>query len=1129
MKGGEHGMKKRMVSVLLCFIMAFGLLPTKTMAAEDLPFRDVNKTDWFYNEVKYAYERDLMTGISPTAFSPNETATRGMAVTILWNLDGRPAAAEKCFTDVAAGQYYTDAVMWAAANQIIDGYGDGKFGPHDSITREQLVVILYRYARHKAYDVTAAADLSLFSDCGMVSGYAVNAMAWAKAHGLITGVTATTLSPQEHATRAQIAAILMRFHEKFEQAAAVSQEGAPEAPTGLHQSSNKNDTYYTVSFQGNGSEVENLPAPQQVEAGKPAAKPAAPTRTGYQFDGWFTDSSCTEAYDFSTLITEDLILYAKWRIMFYAKPLDEAHVKTGILEYEGIEYAGMYVDNQLIAVLEDGVDREYLEALVHPYSGEIVGQLPTIGYYQIEFPGAPTLRFLSDLADTFAADPHMEDAWINSVSEIATSGEIHSQPYSNVIFNHIDDLRWGKYAEYYHDQNPLNWDCYDVRNWGLSYIHAKKARELMEREHSVSIGIVDTMFTFDHEDVDFYKIYWNKEEDAYDGNNIMDNPDVLNTSDVEQYGHYAHGMHVAGIIAAKNNSVGISGVCDSNAVTLYGFGLHGTGTSNISAATKFRVDEFAAITAPALLIEMGCKVINYSMGYDKQPDPSALKKSVDIMSDALKKCIDNGNDFLIVASAGNDKRDASNSSVFCAITDSVLVDRIIVVSAVQPVYEEVYSNEVTMTHPLYYRNLKNLLSNPDITMDLSTRGVQFVEVFNFGQRVDILAPGVDILSTVPKTNLGGISKTGYMIMSGTSMSAPFVAGTAGLLFQIDPNLSAAKVKEILIDTANPCVDTLGYPVTNKLLNAEEAVVAAMGYDPRTKEITFRFSETPMVGASNAEFLTAQSVQWECLSYSGENPDYNVDHIGGIFFAQNGDAQTRIDVVDGISLPYGTVELKFSASGYKDEILELTVDGNTEEVMVYMTPLNSTSSLPASGRLTGTFVYVDDSGQERPVSFAKCTLTDVSNGNYIYYAEVVDGKLSNAAFSRKPPAGIYRFNLYGGDRDDDGFYSHKVMEAVAVTSHLDMGKVTCDRVADVSCIITDENGTALNYVDGTITQNGHEIASIISLYHGFTIPLQKGTYTLTLTCNGYTPLEKEFTIRGTTDLGTVQLPCAEEKN
>ena len=1122
-------MKKRMVSVLLCFIMAFGLLPTKTMAAEDLPFRDVNKTDWFYNEVKYVYERDLMTGISPTAFSPNETATRGMAVTILWNLDGRPAAAEKCFTDVAPGQYYTDAVMWAAANQIIDGYGDGKFGPHDSITREQLVVILYRYARHKAYDVTAAADLSLFSDCGMVSGYAVNAMAWAKAHGLITGVTGTTLAPLENATRAQIAAILMRFCEKFEQAPVPSQDGTDESPSRPHQNSDKNNTYYMVTFLGNGSNVENLPASQAVKAGETAVEPTAPTRTIYEFDGWFTDSDGTTAYDFSSPITEDLTLYAKWSIMFYAKPLDEGHVKTGILEYEGKEYEGMYVDNQLIAVLEDGVEREYLEDLVNPYNGKIVGQIPTIGYYQIEFSGNSTSRLLADLADTIAEDPYVEAAWLNSVSEIVTSGAINSQSYRNVIFNHIDDLREEKYSEYYHEGNPLNWDRYDVRNWGLSYINAGKARELIEHENPVSIGIVDTMFTFDHEDVDFYKIYWNKEEDAYDGNNIMDNPDVLNTSDVEQYGHYAHGMHVAGIIAAKNNSVGISGVCDSNAVTLYGFGLHGTGTSNISAATKFRVDEFAAITAPALLIEMGCKVINYSMGYDKQPDPSALKKSVDIMSDALKKCIDNGNDFLIVASAGNDKRDASNSSVFCAITDSVLVDRIIVVSAVEPVYEEVYSNEVTMTHPLYYRNLKNLLSNPDITMDLSTRGVQFVEVFNFGQRVDILAPGVDILSTVPKTNLGGISKTGYMIMSGTSMSAPFVAGTAGLLFQIDPNLSAAKVKEILIDTANPCVDTLGYPVTNKLLNAEEAVVAAMGYDPRTKEITFRFSEKPQVGEYNADYLTARAVQWECLSYSGENPDYNIQNIGGIFFAQNGDETTTIDIVDGFSLPYGTMKLKFSASGYRDEIIELTVDSDTEEVKVYMTPLNSDSSLPEeSGLLTGTFVYVDNSGQELPISFAKCTLTDITNGNRIYYAEVVDGKLSNAAFSEKPPVGTYRFNLYGGDRDDNGFYSYKVIEAVAVTCNLDMGKVYCNRVADVSCFVTDGDGNALNHVDATITQDGHEIARISSFYHGFTVPLQKGTYTLTLTCNGFTPLEKKFTLNGTTVLGTVNMSHAAEQ-
>lgn len=992
-----------------------------------------------------------------------------------------------------------------------------------------MAAILYRYAQYKALDVSAAADLSLFSDLDMVSSYGANAMAWAKAHGLITGVTATTLSPQEHATRAQIAAILMRFCEKFEQAPVPSQDGTDESPSRPHQNSDKNNTYYMVTFLGNGSNVENLPASQAVKAGETAVEPTAPTRTIYEFDGWFTDSDGTTAYDFSSPITEDLTLYAKWSIMFYAKPLDEGHVKTGILEYEGKEYEGMYVDNQLIAVLEDGVEREYLEDLVNPYNGKIVGQIPTIGYYQIEFSGNSTSRLLADLADTIAEDPYVEAAWLNSVSEIVTSGAINSQSYRNVIFNHIDDLREGKYSEYYHEGNPLNWDGYDVRNWGLSYINAGKARELIEHENPVSIGIVDTMFTFSHEDVDFQSIFWNRGEDIYDGNNMMDHSDVVNTLNVSLYEHCAHGMHVAGIIAAKDNHVGISGVCDSNAVTLYGFGLHGTGISNVNVLTKFKIDEFGALTAPALLIEMDCKVINYSMGYAKQPDPSELKKSVDIMSDALRTCITNGHDFLIVAAAGNDKRDAWDSSVFSAIEDPSLVSRILVVSSVQPVYEAVYSNDVTMTHPLFFRTMKNLPSGSEVTVDLSTRGVQFLNGHNYGPRVDLLAPGVDILSTVPRTNGDGLSKTGYMIMSGTSMATPFVTGTAGLLFQIDPDLTAARAKEILIDTANPCVDTLDFPVTNKLLNAEEAVVAAMGYDPRTKEITFRFSEKPQVGEYNADYLTARAVQWECLSYSGENPDYNIQNIGGIFFAQNGDETTTIDIVDGFSLPYGTMKLKFSASGYKDEILELTVDGNTEEVKVYMTPLNSDSSLPEeSGLLTGTFVYVDNSGQELPVSFAKCTLTDVSNGNYIYYAEVVDGKLSNAAFSEKPPVGTYRFNLYGGDRDDNGFYSYKVIEAVAVTCNLDMGKVYCNRVADVSCFVTDGDGNALNHVDATITQDGHEIARISSFYHGFTVPLQKGTYTLTLTCNGFTPLEKKFTLNGTTVLGTVNMSHAAEQ-
>ena len=136
-----------------------------------------------------------------------------MIVTMLYRLENEPTAASAGFTDVAAGQWYTDAVNWAAANNIVNGYGDSQFGPTDTITREQMAAILYRYAQYKGYDVTASANLSAYTDAASVSSYAVSAMQWAVGEGLINGVTNTTLVPGGSATRAQVAAILMRFCE----------------------------------------------------------------------------------------------------------------------------------------------------------------------------------------------------------------------------------------------------------------------------------------------------------------------------------------------------------------------------------------------------------------------------------------------------------------------------------------------------------------------------------------------------------------------------------------------------------------------------------------------------------------------------------------------------------------------------------------------------------------------------------------------------------------------------------------------------------------------------------------------------------------------------------------------------
>lgn len=177
-----------------------------------LPFGDVKTADWFYNDVKYVYEKGMMAGTAADVFAPNATTTRAMIVTILYRLEGSPAVTGTgAFVDVPAGQWYTDAVNWAAANQIVKGTSATTFAPNDSITREQMAAILYRYAQYKGYDVTKKADLSGYSDNGQVSAYAKEALAWANAAKLINGVTNTTLAPQGNATRAQVSAILHRF------------------------------------------------------------------------------------------------------------------------------------------------------------------------------------------------------------------------------------------------------------------------------------------------------------------------------------------------------------------------------------------------------------------------------------------------------------------------------------------------------------------------------------------------------------------------------------------------------------------------------------------------------------------------------------------------------------------------------------------------------------------------------------------------------------------------------------------------------------------------------------------------------------------------------------------------------
>ncbi len=177
-----------------------------------LPFADVKESDWFYENVAYVFKNGLMNGTSDTTFGPRGTTTRGMIVTILYRIEGEPKAGANPFTDVEKGKYYTDPVAWAEEQKIVSGYGSGKFGPNDPITREQMAVILMNYAKAKGYKTSERGDLNKFDDNKDVSSWANEALSWANGLGLIKG-TGTKVDPKSNAERSQVAAIIERFIE----------------------------------------------------------------------------------------------------------------------------------------------------------------------------------------------------------------------------------------------------------------------------------------------------------------------------------------------------------------------------------------------------------------------------------------------------------------------------------------------------------------------------------------------------------------------------------------------------------------------------------------------------------------------------------------------------------------------------------------------------------------------------------------------------------------------------------------------------------------------------------------------------------------------------------------------------
>lgn len=445
-------------------------------------------------------------------------------------------------------------------------------------------------------------------------------------------------------------------------------------------------------------------------------------------------------------------------------PTDMGEITYTAPEEENIEEdvtseGSYFVNNEILLTGVENATKDELAALVRPYGGSIVGYIALTNDCQIRFAQTYTIDELQNIVDELKLNEKVEVASIHSLME-TTSDAIP------------DDSEWAN--EEWSAEYP------EGKNWGMEAIDAMGAWEYRSQMQDVKVGIIDSMFDTDHEDLDFVQV-WN-------------NPDNIASSDEGDKSDRSHGTHVSGTIAAKyNNGTGVAGVAPT--AKLYGYSMLGSTTDSTLLEHQDLTGMMEWKYALAKMISADCRVINVSMcRIDKTISQEYSTAQGEILGAYLKKFLDKGYDFLIVQAAGNGQEvtgwhgyKATRSGLFVDIQDEEVKKHIIIVGAV---------GTKGSTHDGFL----------GIFGDRVFKGYGFPDFSCYGSRVDVVAPGVKIYSTVPNNKYANmVSLLLLQDWSGTSMAAPHVTGIAADCFAVNPALSGEQVKNIIKSTCSTLV------------------------------------------------------------------------------------------------------------------------------------------------------------------------------------------------------------------------------------------------------------------------------------------------------------------------------------